>query len=381
MSLIRSPNVSSLLRRWAALACVVLIAGAQAGCGGFIPGSGPLKSDIVEGAGDEQRGYALIEVTAATVSHYAPRGLGNDGGGGAGATTQADVRLAPGDTVKVLIGESAPNGVLAPLASGGTTFNNVMVDGRGFISLPYAGSVQVRGMSPAQVERTLRQRLSGQLIDPQIYVELVANRNHSVLVAGEVKQPARISLLEGPMTLLDAIARAGGLNGPAMQHDAVVRGGGGVRRVAMARVYNGGNFALRAGDVVTVVAANRKFNAMGAVRTPGLQQMTSFDQNLLDALNQVGGLNDVQANPTGVFLFRGHATRAYVDAQGRWRGGWAIFQFDMRQPETIFLAQGFGIQPNDTIFVTNAPATEWMKLIQPLAMTLVTVRSGVSVSN
>lgn len=376
-----SPASARLSRfaRGGAIAAAIALAGLLGGCEGVIPGSGPMKGAIESGGGEVNADYKLIEIDADNIGDYRPVPAMAGGSSALGARTQASVRLSPGDTMSVVISENFANGIFAPLSSGGTAFKNVMVSSAGTITLPYAGTVKVSGLSPTQVEHAIQSRLMGKSVEPQVYVELLANRNNSVLVSGDVKAPARVSLLEGPMTLIDAVNRAGGLNGPAITVDALVRGRSGTRRVAMSSVYAGANVELRAGDVVTILPSNRKFNAMGAVKTPGQQPMQSSDENLLDALNQVGGLNDNQANPTGVFLFRGGGERIWRDADGKWRGGWAVFRFDMRKPQMIFLAQNFGIKPGDTIYVTNAPATEWMKLIQPLAATLVTVRSGLTV--
>lgn len=366
-----------LLRPVMAFALVASLAG----CESIIAGSGPMKESIVDTPPTEETpGYRLIDVTAREVLNYLVEPVIDRSGSAIGARTQASVRLSPGDTVKVVIAENAPNGLFANLANGGTVFNNVLVSGSGSISLPYAGTVHVAGAEPAQVEQRIRKKLTGMSVDPQVYVELISNRNHSILVSGEVKQPLRVSMLDGPMTLVDAVARAGGLTQSPMQVDAVIRGRNGTRRVPMAQAYAGANVELRPGDVVSLTVMDRKFNAMGAVKSPGQQELRNFNQSVLDALSQVGGLNDVQANPTGVFLFRQHPTHAWRDETGRWIGGWVVFRFDLRRPETIFLAQKFGMKPGDTIYVTNAPATEWMKIIQPLAATIVAVRTGASLS-
>ena len=52
------------------------------------------------------------------------------------------------------------------------------------------------------------------------------------------------------------------------------------------------------------------------------------------------------------------------------RKGPVIFKFDMSKPETLFMAQVFGVRNNDTIYVTNAPTIEWLRSLAPLAQTL-----------
>ena len=53
----------------------------------------------------------------------------------------------------------------------------------------------------------------------------------------------------------------------------------------------------------------------------------------------------------------------------------------MSRPETFFFEQAFALKTNDTIYVTNAPTIEWLRLITPIATTMASVRGGISLSN
>jgi polysaccharide export outer membrane protein len=326
-----------------------------AACG--TPGSGPMDNALAPTNGVETLGgYTIIDMTSANVGHYVVRETAGDRPGGTAARTNARIRLAPGDTLRVVIAESKADGVFAPLTVGGTNFQNVRVSADGSISLPHVGVLPVAGLDGPDVEQRIKARISGIAFEPQVYVEVLANRNNSVLVAGEVKNPGRFSMLDGPMSVMDAVVRAGGLTKPVVQSEAVIRRGTGVRRIPMAQVQNGDNPTLQGGDSLTIDARTRAFYALGAVKTPGQFEFK-------------------KANPTGVFVFR--ADESYVDATGRHIRTDLIMRFDMRRPETMFLAQAFGLKPNDTIYVTNAPAVEWTKQLQPIAQTASAVRNVV----
>ena len=101
---------------------------------------------------------------------------------------------------------------------------------------------------------------------------------------------------------------------------------------------------------------------------------------MLDALALVGGLDNSVSSNTGVFVFRLREPKAWLDADSRWQEGPAIFQFDMSKPETMFIAQAFGVRSDDTIYVTNAPAIEWIRSLAPIAATIQTVQSAVTVT-
>ncbi len=355
------------------LALVVLV-----GCQG-IARSGPGERSINEKSAD-LAGFTLIDTTAENVGNYRVLAA-TDGAGTAGVPGAPAVSLSAGDVLKVRIAETKEGGIFAPLAAGGTAFDNVRVDHKGTISLPYVGRVKVAGLDPQRVEDRLRARLAGVTFEPQVYVEIVADRGSSVLVSGEVKNPGRFSMLAGPLTLIDAIAQAGGPTRPAHLIDVIIRRGKSVSRIPLSRIQSGQNKQLRAGDEVTLEVDSKVFNALGAVQKTGQVEFSKSNPTLMDALAQVGGLNGNSSSNTGVFVFRLREPKAWLDADNRWQEGPVIFKFDFSKPETMFVAQAFGIHHNDTIYVTTAPAVEWVRSLQPIAMTLATLRSAISTNS
>lgn len=340
---------------------------------------GPGEKSITQKSAD-LAGFTLIEMAAAKVPNYRVAQAGDEGGA-AGVPAPPPISLSPGDILRIRISETREGGIFAPLATGGTTFDNVRVDNKGVISVPYVGRVKVAGLDPQRIEDRLRARLAGVTFEPQVYVEILSDRGSSVLVSGEVKAAGRFSMLEGPLTLVDAIAKAGGASGAPHQFDVVIRRGHAVRRISLLSVLNGSNQQLRAGDEVTLVANAKVFNALGAVQKTGQSPFQTPNPSLMDALAQVGGLSPNQASNTGVFVFRLREPKAWLDADNKWQEGPVIFKFDFSKPETLFVAQAFGIRSDDTIYVTTAPAIEWVRRLQPLAVTLATIRSGISTSN
>jgi len=345
------------------------------GCAG-ISRSGPAEMAINQGSAD-LAGFSLVDMNAQNVGNYLVRQV-DDGAGTAGIPSPPPVSLSPGDVIRVRISESKEGGLFAPLATGGTVFDKVRVDYRGAISLPYAAGVKISGLDTDAAGDRIRDRLAGVSFEPQVYVELIADRGSSVLVGGEVKTPGRFSLLEGPLTLLDAVGQAGGATHPAHQIDVLVRRGKKVMRIPLSTVQSGRNMQLRSGDEVILQSDAKVFNALGAVTKSGQVEFSKLNPSLLDALSLVGGLSNDIASNTGVFVFRLREPKAWQDAGGRWHEGPAIFRFNMSRPETMFIAQAFGIVPEDTIYVTNAPAVEWLRTIAPIAATIAGVNNAVN---
>jgi polysaccharide export outer membrane protein len=347
---------------------------AVAGCTG-IPQPGPSERVITEKAGD-LAGFTLIPVSADKIGNYLVEKT-SDTPGTADVPEAPRIRLMPGDIIRIRIAESKEGGLFAPLATGGTPFDGVRIDDRGTISLPYAGRVKVAGLDPPAVQERIRARLAGVTFEPQVFVELVTGRATSVLVSGEVKAPGRFSMLEGPLTLIDAINKTGGAVKPPHQVDVIIRRGNNVRRLPLSTVLDGNNQNLQPGDEVILQSNIKTFNALGSTMRSAQVEFATPHPTLLDALAQVGGLNNTTSSATGVFVFRLKEPKAYQDELGQWQPGPVIFRFDMSRPETMFLAQAFGVRPNDTVYVTNAPSVEWMRSIQPIAQALSLMQSGV----
>ncbi|MXO60568.1 polysaccharide export protein [Altererythrobacter salegens] len=120
--------------------------------------------------------------------------------------------------------------------------DEVQVDAGGRVSLPLAGNLEAAGLSPGELETAIRQRLRRYVRDPQVTVNLKETISQVVTVDGQVSKPGPYPVI-GKMTLIKAVATAGGTSEFAKLDDVVVfRTVGGQR---MAGLYNLG--AIRAG--------------------------------------------------------------------------------------------------------------------------------------
>ncbi|MFH1219810.1 MAG: polysaccharide biosynthesis/export family protein [Candidatus Eisenbacteria bacterium] len=80
----------------------------------------------------------------------------------------------------------------------------------GMITVPYVGQINVEGMSPLELESIIRSRYAEILTSPEVAVIVDKSSYQQVFIFGEVARPGAYDL-RGPMTVLDAIASAGGL--------------------------------------------------------------------------------------------------------------------------------------------------------------------------
>lgn len=87
---------------------------------------------------------------------------------------------------------------------------NVTVRPDGRISLPLVGDVQAAGLTPPQLQAVLTRDFSKYLTNPAVSVIVAAILSQRINVLGQVLRPGTYPLVP-PMTVLDAIAAAGGL--------------------------------------------------------------------------------------------------------------------------------------------------------------------------
>jgi polysaccharide export outer membrane protein len=250
----------------------------------------------------------------------------------------------------------------------------------GTISVPYAGQVRAAGLTAGELEERIAAALRDKAIEPQVIVTLAEGVSTAVTVAGEVRNPGRIPLTLGGERVLDVIAAAGGTAAPA--HDSFVRltRGGASAEVSLARIVAdpAQNIYLRPDDQLYVKTDPQVFTAFGATLRNASIPFGAERLTLAEAIGQAGGLNDVRADPRGVFVFRYEEPALYALIGGRRAGAQAmaagggpgvpvIYRLDLEEPASYFAAQRFQMRDNDVLYVSNAPATDLSKFLAVLS--------------
>jgi polysaccharide export outer membrane protein len=221
------------------------------------------------------------------------------------------------------LGACAVFGILTPVASAQTDYRigaqdvlNITVFGEqelsgkytveqdGTFTYPLVGRVKAGGMTIREFEQLLKKQLTdGFLKNPQVSIAIETYRSQRILVMGEVRSPGEY-LLAGDMTLLAALARAGGTS-PAASHEALVvrashrvpdkasAGDAEIIRIDLTDLQAGNialNITLQDGDTVNVPKAQSVF-VSGQVKSPGAYAVER-GTTVLQVLSLAGGLSD-----------------------------------------------------------------------------------------
>ena len=81
----------------------------------------------------------------------------------------------------------------------------------GSIGFPLAGHISVAGLTPSEIEEIITEKLKKYLPDPEVTVIVNSTDGNKVYILGKVNKPGAI-LLQGPMTILQALSISGGFD-------------------------------------------------------------------------------------------------------------------------------------------------------------------------
>jgi len=365
--------VISLTLRFAKGAALVVTLGLVASCG--LPRSGPNKAEIFSGSVLEQ-GDAFVLTVDDRINRIAAvtPALGFSSGFENASIMGSDT-IRAGDVLGLTIRENVDDGLLVPQGQNATVLEQVQVDGSGFIFVPYAGRIKAAGNTPEGVRRTITTKLEDQTPDPQVQVRRLAGDGATVSIVGAVGAQGVYPIERPTRTLTAMLAAAGGVAVlPEIAQVTVVRGDhSGSIWFEDLYAHPSHDIALRGGDRIIVEQDTRTFTALGATGTQDRVTFESQTISAIEAIAQVGGLSSNVADPTGVFIFRNEPEAiaqqllGRMDITGTQR---MIYVLDLTQPNGMFMARDFAIRDEDTVYVTEAPFTQFNKAIAAATGTL-----------
>jgi polysaccharide biosynthesis/export protein len=162
-----------------------------------------LKKEV--GSRGRAAGFEVVAVLAAMCWILPLCWAQAEGNGLKGGMTAIPVVTAPGGDY--IIG---PDDVLAVnVWKEDEISRQVPVRPDGKLSLPLIGDVQAAGLTPLELQRSIRARLATYLVNPSVTIMVQEARSHRFNVVGEVEHPGSF-VLGQPLTILDGLAMAGG---------------------------------------------------------------------------------------------------------------------------------------------------------------------------
>jgi polysaccharide export outer membrane protein len=278
-------------------------------------------------------------------------------------------RIAPGDVIDVSVWSFSPwPGTGNPLGTGSPgaiALGAFTVGADGAVQLPYAGRIDLTGLTPEQAQAAISARYTTLRIlqRPTAAVKVMASPRNDVLVTGAIGQPKTIPWTPAGMTLAQAVTQSLGDGGALLGQGelskarsavkvAVLRGSQPAVELPVANALEE-RIALHAGDRIVVSKAPavqvtvlgggaRRDAVIGFARQPVLSE----------ALAESSGLDGNTANDHAVFVMRRQPDKRPV-----------LYNFAWNKPMGVVAAQQFPLQDGDLVYVADAPLVSVQKVI------------------
>ena len=199
----------------------------------------------------------------------------------------------------------------------------VRVSADGFIRLPMLKQrVKTQGLMPGELESAIAGALRDEqiIVDPFVTVTVAEYNSHPISVAGAVKQPLTFQAT-GPVTLLEAITRAGGLSLEAGPEILVTRnqpGPDGAASALVQRILVKGlidaadpalNIVLTGGEEIRVPESGKVY-VIGNVKMPGAFPMgDGTESTVLKMLALSQGLMPYAAKEAYIYRREGNGNK------------------------------------------------------------------------
>lgn len=203
----------------------------------------------------------------------------------------------------------------------------------------------------------LAKGLSKYIRNPQVTFRIQSFRSRRAYVEGEVRTPGMQIFTDVPMTLPQAISRAGGITATGDRAMVQLTRGSTSTNIDLVRLdelgINPSRIMLLSDDLVTVRSRDEsKVYVIGEVTRPSALLMHNGRLSLNEALGEAGGPDALSANTAQIYVVRNNA-----------QGGTALFHLNAKEPAALALADSFALKPRDVVYIDPVPLVQWNRII------------------
>jgi polysaccharide export outer membrane protein len=245
-----------------------------------------------------------------------------------------------------------------------------IVGADGQISFPYIGRIRMEGLTEIEASDLLRERIARYIKDPQVTVRIASFRSRRAYVDGEVRIPGTQIFTDVPMTLPEAINRAGGILPTGDRSLVQLTRASETYRIDLVLLQelgiNPSRVLLESGDLITVRSReDNKVFVMGEISRPAALPMRNGRMTLNEAIGESGGPNLATANTRQIYVIRNTA-----------QGTPAVFHLDAGSPVSLALAESFYLRPRDVVYIDPVPLVSWNRIVSLILPSASTVNLG-----
>lgn len=284
-------------------------------------------------------------------------------------------RIGSGDVLNILVWHHPDLNTPTPISTNPESkqvSNGAWVDESGYLAYPLAGKIYARGKTLPQLQKILTSRLKRYIKRPQVSVNIAEFRSQRVSVSGAVAKPGQFPVTNIPLTLVDVIDQAGGAAENADTNNIKWTKNGIERTISLQDIRQYGdlsqNLLLSGGDIIYVpTTENSRVHVMGEVGKQTTLRIGSHGLTLTQALGDAGGMNQITANASGVFVIR----NAPYDRKKPIH----VYQLNLKDASAYALANRFKLRTDDVVYITAAPVARWNRVISQLTSSITNANS------
>ena len=277
---------------------------------------------------------------------------------------ELEYRIGPLDQVQVVVWEHPE--LTSPMGQYQPAGQKVTTDGKLFY--PYAGELQVAGLTAQELRAEITKRLSDKILnDPQVDVRVTGYNSRKAFVSGAVNRPGVVRFDENPMTISDLIANVGGFSELADPSFVQLRRGDKIYNINYVRAFRD-NIAIdrilvKPGDQLfvplrTEMERDRKVYVLGEVNRTSIVRMDNY-LSLAEALAAAGGVNVMYASPKDIYVIR-NTSETKID----------VYQLNAKNAMALAMADRFELNPRDIVYVDASGIGTWNRLLSLITPTM-----------
>jgi polysaccharide export outer membrane protein len=248
------------------------------------------------------------------------------------------------------------------------------VSEQGEVYYPYIGNVQVAGLTVRETRDLFKQKLSRYIRDPQVDVRILEYRGEKIFIGGAVRAPGNYHFNDIPLTIAEALNRAGGYDQTQADLSQVnLLRDGKVYYLDLLQPFEGGEnsfqICLKPGDQLKIPSRDEnKIYILGGVNRVGATiTFGAYRATLKDAIGEAGGIS-LSGDANQVYILRRESEKSV-----------GLYHLDLSSPVSLILADRFRLRPRDIIYVDLNGLMGWntvLGLLLPTVSATTTILSA-----
>lgn len=269
-----------------------------------------------------------------------------------------EYRIGPLDMVQIVVWEHPE--LTSPMGQYQPAGQKVTTDGKLFY--PYAGEINVAGLTAQELRMEITKRLSNKILnDPQVDVRVTGYNSLKAFISGEVKNPGMVRFDEKSLSLPEAIAEAGGFTEDADLSLVQLRRDGKIYNLDYSSVFKSdlpvSRILLKPDDQIYVASKveTQKYDlvyVMGEVQKSGVFGMRDGQLSLMEALAASGGLQAMNASARLVYVIR-NTSDDRID----------VFHLNAKNAMALAMANRFELNAHDIVYVDASDLATWNRIV------------------